>query len=62
VATRVLATAADGAAVVWIGAELDELLRVSDRIVVLCTGNRPREFSRPYDRHAIGLAMAGVAA
>ena len=62
VATRVLATAAGGAAVVWIGAELDELLRVSDRIVVLCTGHAPREFHRPYDRHAIGLAMAGVAA
>jgi simple sugar transport system ATP-binding protein len=62
VATRVLATAAGGAAVVWIGSELDELLRVSDRIVVLCTGHVPREFHRPYDRHAIGLAMAGFAA
>jgi simple sugar transport system ATP-binding protein len=61
VASRVLAAADGGAAVVWIGAELDELMNVADRIVVLCTGHRPREFRRPFDRHAIGLAMAGSA-
>lgn len=59
VAERVVAAADAGAAVVWIGAELDELTAVADRLVVLCTGYAPQTFVPPYDRHAIGHAMAG---
>lgn len=59
VAERVVAAARAGAAVVWIGAELDELTAVADRLVVLCTGHPPQTFLPPYDRHAIGTAMAG---
>ncbi|WP_116995298.1 ABC transporter ATP-binding protein [Desertimonas flava] len=59
VAERVVTAADAGAAVVWIGAELDELTAVADRLVVLCTGYAPHTFVPPYDRHAIGHAMAG---
>lgn len=59
VAARLVSCANDGAAVLWVGAELDELLAVSDRIVVLASGNVLGPFFPPYDRAAIGLAMAG---
>ncbi len=60
VAARLVACADDGAGVLWIGAELDELLAVADRIVVLAGGRLLGPFFAPYDRAAIGLAMAGV--
>jgi simple sugar transport system ATP-binding protein len=60
VAQRVLEAADAGAAVIWIGAELDELLAVSDRIVVLSQGRASEPMARPFDRGAIGLAMAGA--
>lgn len=50
------------AAVIWFGAELDELLAVSDRIVVLVSGHASVEFAAPFDRDRIGEAMAGVSA
>jgi general nucleoside transport system ATP-binding protein len=56
---RILAAAADGAAVVWFGAELDELFAVADRLVVLAGGRATEPFTPPYDRGAVGLAMAG---
>ncbi len=56
---RVLGAATAGAAVVWMGAELDELLAVADRIVVASGGKLVGPFLPPYDRAAIGLAMAG---
>lgn len=59
VAERLVGCAAEGAAVLWIGAELDELLAVCDRIVVLTGGETRGPFFPPYDREAIGLAMAG---
>ena len=59
VAERVLDAAADGAAVVWMGAELEEVLAVSNRVVVLSRGRITGEFDRPFDRSAIGLAMGG---
>jgi ABC-type uncharacterized transport system ATPase subunit len=51
--------AAQGAAVIWIGAELDELFAVSDRLVVLAGGRITGEFAPTFDRAAIGLAMTG---
>jgi general nucleoside transport system ATP-binding protein len=59
VADRVFEAAEAGAAVVWIGAELDELLAVAHRIVVLAGGRMAGPFERPFDRSAIGLAMGG---
>ena len=57
VAERLVERAAGGAAILWIGAELDELFAVSDRIVVLADGRVAGEFGPPFDRAAIGLAM-----
>jgi general nucleoside transport system ATP-binding protein len=59
ISERILAAAADGAAVVWFGAELDELFAVADRLVVLAGGRATEPFTPPYDRGAVGLAMAG---
>jgi simple sugar transport system ATP-binding protein len=62
IVARVLESAAAGAAGVWIGAELDELRAVADRIVVMTGGRLLGPFSPPYVRADIGLAMAGVTA
>jgi simple sugar transport system ATP-binding protein len=59
VVERIVGQAEQGAAVIWIGAELDELFAVADRIVVLAGGAISGEFPPPYDRAAIGLAMTG---
>jgi simple sugar transport system ATP-binding protein len=61
VADRVLDAAAAGAAVVWVGAELEEVLAVSHRVLVLSRGRVTGEFGRPFDRAAIGLAVGGAA-
>ena len=57
VAERLVARAEEGAAVLWIGAELEELFAVSDRIVVLAGGRFTGEFTAPFDRQKIGRAM-----
>ncbi|WP_420451508.1 ABC transporter ATP-binding protein [Ilumatobacter sp.] len=57
VAERLVERARRGSAVLWIGAELDELFAVSDRIVVMSDGAAAGEFHPPFDRDAIGLAM-----
>ena len=61
VAERLLDAAAAGAAIVWMGAELEELLAVAHRVIVLSRGVVTGEFARPFDRSAIGLAMGGHA-
>ena len=61
VADRLLDAAAAGAAVVWMGAELEEVLAVAHRVIVLSRGRITGEFARPFDRSAIGLAMGGGA-
>jgi ABC-type uncharacterized transport system ATPase subunit len=48
-----------GGAVVWIAAELDELLEVADRIVVAFHGRLSDPFVPPFDRRLVGLAMGG---
>jgi ABC-type uncharacterized transport system ATPase subunit len=60
VAERLLDAAAHGAAVVWMGAELEEVLAVSHRVIVLSHGRITGTFSRPFDRQAIGRAMGGA--
>ena len=59
VADRLLDAATDGASVVWMGAELEEVLAVAHRVIVLSGGRVTGEFARPFDRSAIGLAMGG---
>ena len=59
VAGRLVERAERGAAVLWIGSELDELFAVSDRLFVLIDGELAGPFLPPFDRAAIGLAMAG---
>jgi simple sugar transport system ATP-binding protein len=54
-----LAVADRGGAVLWIAAELDELLEVADRIVVAFHGRLSEPFDPPFDRRLIGLAMGG---
>ncbi|MCU1501069.1 MAG: transporter ATP-binding protein, partial [Ilumatobacteraceae bacterium] len=61
VAERLLDAAAGGAAIVWMGAELEELLAVAHRVIVLSRGVVTGEFARPFDRSTIGLAMGGHA-
>lgn len=49
-----------GAAIVLVSEDLDELLELSDRIVVMFEGRILAEFnSSEFDRHRIGLAMTG---
>ncbi len=60
VATRLVERAENGAAVLWIGAELDELFAVSDRILVLSQGRLIGPFAPTFDRERIGQAMAGM--
>ena len=62
VARRVLERAAEGAGVVWIGAELDELFEVSSVLYVMSGGRLVGPFAPPYDRAEIGLVMSGEAA
>jgi simple sugar transport system ATP-binding protein len=49
-----------GSAVLWVSADLDELLEVADRMVVMFAGRVVGEFNPPFNRAEIGLAMAGV--
>jgi len=46
-----------GAAVLLISEDLDEVLALSDRIGVMNRGRIVAEFARPADRHAVGRAM-----
>lgn len=49
-----------GGGVVWMSADLDELLEVADRIRVMFHGRLGEAIEPPFDRRSIGLAMAGV--
>jgi general nucleoside transport system ATP-binding protein len=54
---RLLAARAAGAAVVLISEDLDEVLRLADRIGVMTRGKIVAEFSAPADRQSVGKAM-----
>jgi ABC-type uncharacterized transport system ATPase subunit len=49
-----------GAAVLFISEELDEILEMSDRVVVMYEGQINGEFEGEIDRAAVGRAMGGV--
>jgi general nucleoside transport system ATP-binding protein len=54
---RLLSARDRGAAVVLVSEDLDEVLKLSDRIGVMTRGRIVAEFVRPADRQAIGRAM-----
>ncbi len=54
---RLLAARAEGAAVLLISEDLDEVLQLADRIGVMNRGRIVAEFEQPADRQAIGQAM-----
>jgi general nucleoside transport system ATP-binding protein len=55
--SRLLAARAAGAAVVLISEDLDEVLRLADRVGVMTRGKIVAGFSAPADRQAVGKAM-----
>ena len=60
---RLLAAAARGAAVLLVSEDLDEVLALADRVVVLAGGRLVATMAAAdADAEALGLAMAGVAA
>jgi len=62
---RLLAAREEGDGVLIVSSELDEIISLSDRILVMFEGRIVAEFDTtkyPADRNAIGLAMAGAAA
>ena len=54
---RLLAARTDGAAVVLISDDLDEILSLADRVGVMTRGRIVAEFAAPADRQAVGQAM-----
>jgi len=54
---RLRAARNDGAAVLLISEDLDEVMAMADRIGVMSAGRIVAEFSQPADRQAIGQAM-----
>ena len=54
---RLLAARAEGAAVLLISEDLDEVMQLADRIGVMNRGRIVAEFEQPADRQAIGQAM-----
>jgi general nucleoside transport system ATP-binding protein len=50
-----------GAGVLLVSSDLDELMELSDRIVVLLGGEIVADFARPFDLERIGVAMVGAA-
>ena len=61
---RIIEARDRGAAVLVISSELDELMALSDRILVLCAGRQTGLFTRntsgtTYSREQIGAAMTG---
>jgi simple sugar transport system ATP-binding protein len=62
---RLMAARAEGDGVLIMSSELDEILALSDRIVVMFKGRIVAEFDAsagPPEKGAVGLAMAGAAA
>ena len=57
---KLVETRGSGSAVLWIGEDLDELMILSDRIIVLYKGELQGIFNRDeFDKYRIGLLMIG---
>ncbi|MCG6859087.1 MAG: ABC transporter ATP-binding protein [Salaquimonas sp.] len=62
---RLMNSRDEGDGVIIVSSELDEIMSLSDRVLVMFDGRIVAEFDAiagPLDKNAIGLAMAGVAA
>ncbi len=58
---RLLEFRSKGGAVLLVSLDLEEVLALSDRVVVLCEGRVTGSFSRPeFDERVIGRRMLGV--
>ncbi len=57
---RMIDFASDGGAVIWISADLDELLDTADRILVATDGRLVGPYERPFERTRIGISMGGA--
>ena len=60
---RLMAARGEGDGVLIVSSELDEIMSLSDRILVMFEGRIVAEFDAtagPVDKNAVGLAMAGV--
>ncbi len=51
---------ATGAGVLLVSSDLDELFKISDRVVVVRAGEIAGEFAAPFDQQAVGDAMIGA--
>ncbi|MBA8879201.1 ABC transporter ATP-binding protein [Phyllobacterium myrsinacearum] len=51
---------ARGCGLLFISSDLDEILDISDRIIVMLSGRIVAEFRPPYDLAAVGAAMTGM--
>jgi simple sugar transport system ATP-binding protein len=63
--SRLIAARDEGDGVLIVSSELDEIMALSDRILVMFKGRIVAEFDStkgPADRNSVGLAMAGAAA
>ena len=49
-----------GAGVLLVSSDLDELLELSDRLLVMYGGRLAASFEAPFDRQAVGDAMTGT--
>ena len=49
-----------GCGVLLISSDLDELFDISDRVIVMLSGQAAGEFTAPYDLQAVGAAMTGA--
>nr|WP_210326116.1 ABC transporter ATP-binding protein [Oricola nitratireducens] len=61
--SRLMAAREEGDGVLIVSSELDEIMSLSDRILVMFEGKFVAEFDAtagPVDKNAVGLAMAGV--
>jgi len=56
--SRIVALRDSGVGVLLLSAELDEVLSLSDRVIVLAGGTSAHAAHRPWDRQAIGAAMS----
>ncbi len=59
---RLKEAAGQGAAVLLVSEDLDEAMKLANRIGVMARGRLAAEFEAPFDRQAIGRAMVGDAA
>ena len=63
--SRIINARDEGDGVLFVSSELDEILALSDRVVVMFEGRIVAEFdatTHPLDKNTIGLAMAGAVA